>query len=100
SELRQRERTYEQRRLAMIRMLARLSGRDAESRAAFIADAEIRAKSENPGEREWTGAILTCLESAGDTPGVIKRLEALAHAEADDPLWTLRLGASYATANR
>src|SRR5205085_11072250 len=46
---------------------------DAQLRTAFLKEAEENIKNEDPGEREWTESILTCLNASGDATGYVKR---------------------------
>jgi len=87
-------------RESLISLLAQLSGQDAELRAVFMKECDENAKTENPGQREWTEAALTALQAGADTEGYLKRLQALAQAEPNDPLWTRRLGQSLAGAKK
>src|SRR5207248_567099 len=57
-------------------------------------EAEANAKTEDPAQREWTEAILTCFNSAGDVDGHLKKLQSLYTAEASDPIWPRRYAQS------
>lgn len=90
-----RERTaqlerWREQRARTIRVWAQVSAQDTELRAAFLKEVDERAKQEDPVAREWTEAALTALKSAGETDAHLKRLQALAEAEPNDPLWTRR----------
>jgi tetratricopeptide (TPR) repeat protein len=88
---------YKSQRENLISLLAQLSAQDAELRNVFMKECVEKAKSEDPGEREWTEAELTALNASADVEGYIKRLQALANAEPNDPIWSRRLGTALAS---
>ncbi|HEY3323116.1 MAG TPA: VIT domain-containing protein [Planctomycetota bacterium] len=86
-------------RREVISLLAQLSAQTADLREPFIKEAETNAKNEDPIAREWTEAALACENAAGLTDAALKRLQALASAEPNDPLWPRRLAQALISAH-